>query len=312
MKKIVTVTMNPALDMSTHIEQVMPNRKLRCDAPRYEPGGGGINVSRAIRRLGGTSRALYTYGGTLGKMFKKLLEDEGINQIPIPIENLTRESFTVLEERSDQQYRFSLPGPELQEVEWQRCLERIRALDPEPDFLVASGSLPPGAPEDCYAKLARLCHERGWRFIIDTWGKYLNHAVEEGVYLIKPNMRELGHLAGEKIENEAHQENVARALIEDGQAEVVVVSMGAAGVLLVAEERAERINAPTVKIVSRIGAGDSMVGGIVLALARGEALRKAVIYGVAAGSAAVKTPGTELCRRETTEALYQQMLETEK
>jgi 6-phosphofructokinase 2 len=309
MKEIVTVTMNPALDMSTHIEQVMPNRKLRCDAPRYEPGGGGINVSRAIRRLGGTSRALYAHGGAMGEMFKGLLEDEGVNQLPIPIEDLTRESFTVLEESSDQQYRFSLPGPQLKEAEWRRCLEAIKALQPEPDYLVASGSLPPGVPQNCYAKLARLCQENGWRFIVDTWGEFLKHAVDEGVYLIKPNMRELGHLAGEKIEDEAHQEDVARELIEAGKAEVVVVSMGAAGVLLVTEERAERITAPTVKIVSRIGAGDSMVGGIVVALARGDSLRKAVTYGVAAGSAAVKTPGTELCRRETTEALYQKMLE---
>ncbi len=309
MKEIVTVTLNPALDKSARIDNVVPDQKLRCGPPRFEPGGGGVNVARAIHRLGGSSRALYTVGGPFGEKFEDLLEEEGVNCCPFRIEGMTRESFVAFEESTGKQYRFSTPGPELSGSEWERCFNAIANLDPFPDYLVGSGSLAPGVPVDGYARMAHLTRERGGRFIIDTSGEMLREAADAGVYLLKPNMRELGHLAGRKIESEEHQEEVARNLVEEGKAEVVVVSLGAAGALLVTRDFDERIRAPTVKIESKIGAGDSMVAGIVLALARGESLRHAVRFGVAAGAAAVKTPGTELCRRDDTEALYEQMLE---
>ena len=308
---IVTLTINPALDRNTRVERVNPNEKLRCQAPEREPGGGGINVSRAIQRLGGESLAIYPCGGPIGEVFKTLLDEEGVEQQPIGIADTTRENVTVFEESANQHYIFIMPGPELREAEWQGVLDALERLDPTPDYVVASGSRPPGVPEDFYRRVAELSQSQGSRLIVDTSGEPLSLAAEAGVYLLKPNMRELGQLAGQEIDSEEHQIEAAKGLLESGQAEVVVVSMGAGGALLVTDELGEHLRTPTVPIRSRLGAGDSMVAGIVLGLARGERVLEATRFGIAAGASAVMTPRTELCRREDTERLYERLVSGE-
>lgn len=304
---IVTLTVNPALDVSSSVDHVVPERKLRCEAPCWEPGGGGINVSRALHKLGGGSLALYTRGGPTGQQLEALLNEEGITHQPVPIEGTTRESFAVFEAATGLQYRFNMPGPPLREREWQSCLEALEALQPAPAFIVASGGLPPGVPAEFYARVARLGREMGARVIIDTSGPPLVAAVNEGVFLIKPNQNELGPLIGSVEGDEDRQVAAVRELVATGRCEAVVISLGRAGALLVAVDGCERIPAPTVPIQSKVGAGDSMVAGIVLALARGEPVRNAARFGVAAGTAAVMTPGSELCRREDVERLYAAM-----
>lgn len=304
MKRILTLTMNPSIDLNTSVKHIIAERKLRCTSLRREPGGGGINVSRVINRLGGASIALYPAGGPAGQMLQNLLDQEDIKHHPIPIEGWTRENFTILEEATGQQFRFGMPGPPLYESEWEQCLKEVLILDPKPDYVVASGSLPPGAPKDFFALLAQKLKPLQSRLIVDTSGEELRFAVEGSVYLLKPNMRELGELTGREIRDESEQEAVARKIVESGQSEVVVVSLGAAGALLVSKEGYERLRAPTVPIKSKVGAGDSMVAGIVLSLAQGRSLREAVLFGIAAGAAAVMTPGTELCRRKEVEQLY--------
>lgn len=304
---ILTLTMNPALDKSARIENVVAERKLRCSAPSFHPGGGGINVSRAIAYLGGQSMAVYLAGGPFGQMLRSLLEEEDVAHHPLEISGLTRESFTVLEEATGQQYRFSVPGPQVKREEWQQCLEALANADPVPDFVVASGSLPPGAPGDFYARVRKITQESGARLIVDSYGDALREAVDEGLFLVKPNMRELGMLAGHEIESEIDQEKEARQLVEEGRVEAVLISLGAAGALLVTRELCQRIRAPTVAIQSKVGAGDSMVGGLVLSLARGRSLLEAARFAVAAGAAAVMTPGTSLCRQEDTERLLASM-----
>ena len=311
MQEIVTLTVNPAIDKSTRIDHVAADRKLRCEAPQHDPGGGGINVSRVITRLGGNSLALYPAGGLLGQMLNDLLDQEQVRYHSLPIEGMTRENLTVLEKSDNRQFRFGMPGPTLREEEWQRCLDELAKLEPKPTYIVASGSLPPGVPQDFYARVAKLGKDTGSRVIVDSSGEALAAAARAGVYLLKPNMRELAQLAEHEIEDEAEQERMAQELIANGYAEVVVVSLGAAGALLASEKGLARLRAPTVQIVSKIGAGDSMVAGIVLALVRGETLENAVRFGIAAGAAAVMTPGTELCRREDTEALYKRILAQE-
>jgi len=308
MQTIVTLTMNPTIDKSATVSRVAAGRKLRCELPRHEPGGGGVNVSRAIGRLGGESLALYPAGGALGQMLERLLDQEKVPHSPVSIQGMTRENLTIFDQSTDEQFRFGMPGPTLTEEEWQACLDELVELDPRPDYVVGSGSLPPGTPEDFYARVARRVREMGGRAIVDTSEGPLQAAAEEGVYLLKPNMRELGQLAGHKLGDESTQEAVAKDLVESGQAEVIVVSLGAAGALLASREGLVRFRAPTVPIRSKIGAGDSMVAAIVLALVRGQAVEEAVRLGVAAGAAAVMTPGTELCRREDTERLYERML----
>jgi 6-phosphofructokinase 2 len=306
MKTIATVTMNPTLDKSSSIDNVVPDRKLRCQTLRHEPGGGGINVSRAILKLGGGSIALFPGGGPTGETVESLLYEEGLNHLRLLIKGWTRESWMVLEEETGQQYRIILPGPRLERSEWERCLNEIARLEPEPDYIVASGSLPPGVPDDFYARLARRTHQVGSRCILDTSSKSaLQAATEVGVYLIKPNLREFRELVGSELKKESEQEARAMEMVETGGSEVVVVSLGAAGVILATKEGCERLRAPTVSIKSKVGAGDSTVAGIVLSLARGKTLRESVQFGIAAGAAAVMTPGSELCRREDTERLYQ-------
>jgi len=303
----ITLTMNPCIDKSTSVDNVVAERKLRCDRPRYEPGGGGINVSRAAARLGGESTAVYLAGGPPGNMLKTLLDEERIHHEPFEIKGLTRENLIVYEESSEQQYRFGMPGPEIREKEWQAFMKQLDRIDPKPGFIVGSGSLPPGVPADFYARVSKWGKHHGAKMIVDTPGDPLSLACKEGVFMVKPNLRELEILEGKSIENEGQQEGLARRLIEDGCTEAVVVSLGAAGALFAWEGGVGRVRSPTVPIKSKVGAGDSMVAGIVVALARGWKMPDAVRYGVAAGAAAVMTPGTELCRREDTERLYRQI-----
>ena len=303
MRKVVTLTMNPALDVGTDIPSVAPEIKLRCAAPRFHPGGGGINVSRAIRFLGGESSAVYAAGGHIGAMLSQLLDADGIAHHPVPIAGITRENLVVYEESTSLQYRFTMPGPELAADEWIACLETLFELNP--DFIVASGSLPQGVPLEFYGEITRYARDYGIRVILDTAGDALNRTIGKGVYLLKPNLRELELFAGEKIQGEAHIRAACRRLIAEGLAEVLVVSMGAAGAVLVTGAEYLHVHAPVTPIASKVGAGDSMVGGIVMGLAQGRDLADAVRLGVAAGSAAVMTPGTQLCRKEDAFRLYE-------
>jgi 6-phosphofructokinase 2 len=307
MKRIATLTMNPSIDRSTSVDRVIAEDKLRCSAPRRDPGGGGLNVSRALQNLGGTSVAVYAAGGPTGEILRMLLDDSGMDHHPVSIQKWTRENIHVDELATGLQYRFGMPGPAMSDDEWQRCLDAVAAIDPAPDYLVASGSLPPGVPDDFYADLARRSRKRGTRVILDTSGAALCRAVDAGVYAIKPNMRELAALAGESVDSEDKQEEVCRKLIARGLCEVVIASFGANGVLMVTADRSRRVRAPVVPIRSKVGAGDCTVAGFVLGLARGLDVAEAVLLGVAAGTAAVMNPGTTLSRREDTEALFARM-----
>ncbi len=285
---------------------MVAERKLRCDDPTFDPGGGGINVARVVVELGGRARASWTCGGPVGTRLRGLLDAAGLDHRAVPIEGDTRQHLIVSERSSGRQFRFGFPGPPLSESEVEACLEVVRSADPVPAYLVLSGSLPADAPEDLYARFVRAA-PRGCRVVLDTNGTALARGQAAGVYLIKPNVRELGQLAGVVVEEESQIRGVARRLIDEGTVEVVVTSLGAAGVMATTRTDHWHVRAPTVKARSAVGAGDSMVGGIVFALSRGWRLEEAIRYGVAAGSAAVLTPGTELCRRADVERLYRGM-----
>ncbi len=301
--QIVTVTLNPSIDMITMAERLLPERKLRCREPVYEPGGGGINVARAIYKLGGEALACFPAGGTNGDHLQQLLDEERVSTFRIDIDGMTRQNVTVGEEADEQQYRFVMPGPTLHESEWQACLDVIDKLDNEPRYVVASGSLPPGAPADFHARLADAMADRNIRMIVDTSGPALRSVIDKPVFLIKPNVREITELMDIEGEHETEIEEAARKMLKECTCEHIVVSLGAGGAILVSKDGSEHFRSPTVPIRSKVGAGDSMVGGIVLSLTRHDDVVEATRYGVAAGASAVMTPGTELCRRETTEEL---------
>lgn len=307
MQNIITLTINPAIDVNTSVDNFVPERKLRCSYPRREPGGGGINVSRAIKKLGGESTALYTSGGLSGKMLQELLDNEGLTHTPVTVSDSTRENVIVFEVSSALQYRLCMPGPKLKHDELNGCLDVISAIRPKPDYIVVSGSLPPDAPANYYAQVARIGNEMGSRVIVDTQGEPLRLAVDEGLFMVKPNLRELSQLTDCELKNEKEIEEAARKVVHDGKSKIVVISLGAGGALMVTDETVEYFKSPTVPIKSKVGAGDSMVGAIVLKLAQENCIKDAVAYGVAAGAAAVMTPGTELCRLEDTERLFREI-----
>jgi 6-phosphofructokinase 2 len=302
MQPIVTLTMNPALDIATSTERVVPTHKLRCTAPRYDPGGGGINVARAVHALGGDAVAVFPVGGPAGEMIRHMLAQEGVAHRPIAITGFTRESLAVEERQTGKQYRYILPGPEISTRDQERCLNELSLLAPKAGYIVASGSLPLGVPEDFYARVAELAKTLGKRLILDTSGAALKQA-GGGIYLLKPSLSELASLTGREIRTRRDQERAARELVEDRRSEIVVVSLGAEGALLVTAEKTKRFAAIPVQARSTVGAGDSMLAGIVLGLSRGLPLRESVQFGMAAGAAALLGSGTELCRREDVEHL---------
>ncbi len=303
--RVVTLTMNPAIDSNCSVERVEPEAKMRCDEPSFFPGGGGINVARAIRELGGHAIAYWTKGGALGDLLKHLLDLSRTANQALPIAGMTRENLVVTERASGCQYRFCMPGPRLLEHEAENCIAQLRSMPPA-DYLVLSGSLPPGVTDDFYARIARSIHS-DCRVVLDTSGQALRDGLKAPIYLIKPNLKELGGLVGREVCSASDIKDISKSLIEQGRVRIVVTSLGADGAIVVTSEGAEHIPAPQVPIRSKVGAGDSAVAGIVVGLVRGLSITQAVRFGVAAGSAAVITEGTELCRRSDVERLYGEM-----
>ncbi len=307
MVEIVTLTMNPSIDLSVSVERVVPFHKLRCAAARRDPGGGGINVARVMKRFGADVVAMYPNGGALGELLRQLLDQEGISGLTIPLTGETREDFTVFEHSTGSQYRFLLPGPHFSEQEWSTCLAMLGGLDRRARFVVGSGSLPPGVPDDFYGRIAQIAKQAGSKFVIDSSGPQLRAALEVGVYLVKPNLSEFKLLTGELLDTQADWIGACRSLVDGGRAEVVALTLGEQGALLVTRDRVLRAQALAIKPMSVVGAGDSFLGAMIWSLASGHAMETAFRYGVAAGSAALLAPGTELCRRDDVERLVNEV-----
>ncbi len=303
--KVVTITMNPVLDTSTAAKAVIPLKKTRCEPPVFEPGGGGINVSRALKKLGCDSLAIFIAGGKNGSKLKELLKEEGVNCSVIDSEENTRENLMIMDNKTGEHYRFVMPGPEIKEKEWKQVLKILDELNPRPDYVVASGSLPPGVPDDFYAQVAAWAKKHDLKMILDTSGPALKKALEEGVYLVKPNLREIGELLNNENLTGMELDNAAKDILTKGYARVLVVSLGGKGALLARNDILEYVVPPVMPVVSAVGAGDSMVAGIICGCLKGFWPEKAIRYGVAAGTAATMTPGSELCRKEDTDKIFE-------
>lgn len=302
MSQIVTLTINPSVDISWDVDDVVPTRKLRSTGGSVYPGGGGINVSHVISELGGESTAVFTRGGVIGTLLTELLDDYAIDRRVIKVAGDTRLSATVFERSTHDEYRVTPPGPELTEAEWSRVIDVISELDCE--YLVCAGSVPAGVPEDLYARIAVIAKERGTKMILDTSGRALIEGLQAGVYIVKPNLREIEHLIGRKAPTPELQEAVAREVIEQGGAEIVALTLGAQGALLVWADGSLRLQSPEVNKRSAVGAGSSFVAGLTYGLATGKSLEDAFRLAVACGTAALVTPGTEMCRRADVERLF--------
>jgi 6-phosphofructokinase 2 len=305
MKKfnIVTLTVNPALDKSAHFRGLVPEQKIRCENPQFDAGGGGINVSKAIARLEGTSKAIFTSGGATGKMVEELMLKENIECETIPIQTWTRESFVAVDDNTNLQYRFGFKGAEINSEEKERILQIVRQLDCE--YLVVSGSLNEGLPSDFYKQIAQIAKQSNIKLVVDAYGDALKNVLEEGVFMIKPNVGELAKLIGvERLEMEEVNQ-AAKQIIAQGGAELVAVSLGPQGAVLVTKDSYDFVPAPNVAKRSTVGAGDSMVGGMVWALSQNKSLKEAIRWGVACGSAATMNEGTKLFQLQDAKRLYE-------
>lgn len=305
MSTILTITLNPTVDKSSSVANIKPEKKLRCAPPKYEPGGGGINVSRGLVRLGISTTALFTAGGRTGSLLKELLDQENINTLAIPVAAETRENFIVVDTFTNEQYRFGMPGETVTPDDKVTIENTITTIHPFPEIVVISGSLPPGIPSAFIATIVQLVKTKGSKVVIDTSGDALQAALNQGVYLLKPNIGELSRLAGiEYLDNDTAT-HVALQLINKGMAEVIVISMGAQGAYLVTKDEQVHIPAPSVQKKSTVGAGDSMVAGMMAILSKKGTLVDMVRMGVACGSAATMNPGTGLFNTSDAERLYQ-------
>ncbi|MGD8608131.1 MAG: 1-phosphofructokinase family hexose kinase [Myxococcales bacterium] len=300
---IATITLNPCVDKTFAVDRVVPDRKLRARGIRLYPGGGGINVARAVHRLGGQVNALWSCGGCSGEVLLELLQAEGVANQPVRIEDHTRENLIIRDDSSGQQYRFGMPGPAFTTEERDEWIRRLSHWPEPPRFVVFSGSLPPGAPLDWYEDLLRSVPVES-HIVVDTKQAALSKALDVGVYLAKPNIHELEEVVGCELHHDDQIVEAAKEMIEHNQVEVLLISLGRGGAIVVTADEVDRLHAPAVKIRSKVGAGDSMVGGLLFALDRGLSLKNATRMAVAAGAAAVMSEGTDLCRREDVEHLY--------
>jgi 6-phosphofructokinase 2 len=302
MASILTITLNPAVDLFTEADIVRPIFKMRTSDFRCDPGGGGINVARVIIEIGGEAEAVFLGGGATGVWLDALLGHEGTHRRMLPIAGETRVAYSVRERASGFDYRFVPPGPPVSAAEIGSCIEFVRNCSNQ--YVVASGSLPVHAPADSYAEMARIVREHGGRFVLDSSGEGLRATLQQSrVFLVKPSIGELSEYAGQDLDEKAARE-VAESLVKNGAAEIVAVTMGAQGALLMTADGAIRMPAPHVKARSTIGAGDAFLGAMVWALSKDWALKGAFSLGIAAGAAAVLAPGTQLCRHEDIRSLY--------
>lgn len=309
MTEIVTLTINPALDVSTSVKKMMPFTKMRCAPAHRDPGGGGINVARVLKRLGIDATAIYPAGGATGQLLANLVEREGVRSMVIPVLNDTREDLTIFDETTREQFRLVFPGALLRDVEWQGCLDSLARITPPPAFVIASGSLPAGVPQDFFGRVAQASKALS-KVIVDTSGPFLKPALEAGVYLIKPNLREFQELAGIASADDAALIEAGRRLFERYRIEIIAISMGPEGALLVTRDTVLRANGFPIEPISVSGAGDSFLGAMVWSLVNNGSLDRALRYGVAGGSAALLNPGTGLCRSEDVHRLASEVVVT--
>ena len=302
MTRILTLTMSPTIDVAYKVPKMAPTHKIRAKGQTYDPGGGGINVARVLTRLGADVCCHYLSGGVTGATLDGLLDRHCLARKRIPVTGDTRISTSICEEETGCEYRVVSTGTELARAEWEACLALL--ADSPCEYLVASGSLPHGVPADFYARLHAALAGRGTRLVLDTSGEALKAAVEAGgLHLIKPSLGEFRALTGKALEQESEIAAEALRIVQMGLAEMVAVTLGHNGALLAWEGGTMRLPAVPMEARSAVGAGDSFVAAMVFALASGRDEAEAFRYGIAGGTAAILTPGTDLAFPEDIERM---------
>ncbi|MFI1147722.1 1-phosphofructokinase family hexose kinase [Streptomyces sp. NPDC020817] len=292
---ILTLTMNPAVDLCWEVEHLEVIGKNRARVRSVAAGGGGINVARHVVRLGGRATAFHTAGGVVGLRLNRLLDEEGIDHVAVGIDDETREALVLFEAGSRHGYHVVPPGPHLHEREGRRSLDALVQAVGSCPYVVASGSLPGGLPDDFYAAVARRIREAGSRLVLDTSGPALRGALTEGVFLLRCNRTEAESMAGRPVRDFEDARALNEHLLTTGAAEIAVTTLGELGALCSTGHGHTELYAPPLpgEPLSDAGAGDSMVAALVTRLAAGEDPVSACALGVAVAAAAMLTPSTE-------------------
>lgn len=307
MSKIITLTLNPCIDKTIWIDKLIPEKKLKALHPEDEPGGGGINVSRAIKYLGYDSKAIYLNGSYMGNYFNELMQQEGIDFTAANIAANTRMNLMLIDKSTSLEYRIGMEGPLVSDAELQNLLSILQQLNGH-DFLVASGSFPPTIPTNFYAQITKIVEQHNAKFIVDTSGEALQKTIKEKVFLLKPNLNELSLLCG--IGEDASIEEIMQAtkqLLSTINCTAIVVSLGGKGAIMVTGNESHCITPPNVTVKSTVGAGDCMVAGMTIALSKKLSWKEVLQYGIACGTAATLNSGKGLCKKEDFEDLLRQI-----
>ncbi|MEO0423353.1 MAG: 1-phosphofructokinase family hexose kinase [Pseudomonadota bacterium] len=293
---IRTLTLSPALDIGADIARMRPFSKLRSGPARHEPGGGGINAARAIHRVGGEVCAVFPADAATGERLLTLLAGEDVPAVRVPADTPVRESLSLWVREQQETYHVVTPGGDLDPVAAQACVGALLESSAPVEWVVLSGSLPPGVETDYYGRVARAAGERGVRVVLDTHGEALVAALRSPVFAIKPNLREFGELVGERLvaEDRAGIERAARTLMARAPLEVLLLTLGPHGAMVTTSDRCHWLRAPTVRTVSAVGCGDSFLGVFTQAVASGRTPVDAARLGIAAGASAACTPGSAL------------------
>ncbi|MBP1839995.1 1-phosphofructokinase family hexose kinase [Formosa algae] len=305
--KIITLTINPALDKSAKVNDITPFDKLECYDITYHPGGGGVNISRVLHRLGVESDCLFPYGGKTGEHLVELLKEQHVHVIGTPISNLTRENFAVFNTETKLQYRFGMPTSPFSEAELEPIEALINTHVTTGDIFVISGSLPVGLPTQYYSKLIQNLKAKQVKVVVDTSGPVFNEVLKNELFLIKPNQKELARLAGKDSLTKSEREDFALKMVADNIAQYVVVSLGKDGAFMAHKNGIEYVSAPVISVNSTIGAGDSMVAGLIYAITQNKTPRNMLRWGVACGVAATLSEGSDLAHKDNIEKVLDQI-----
>ena len=299
---IATVTLNPCLDVSITVHGLAVDETNRWTSLRHYAGGKGVDVSRAIREMGGRTAAFGFIGGSVGRQVEILLDEEGVTEMFTPIQHETRSNFIITDTKNSAQTRIDAPGPRISKREFERFHRRMLEMHPRPNLLVLGGSVPPGVPASIYYDIIMEAAGYGLRSILDSEGQWLQHGMRAKPYLIKPNVREAEWLLQRELPTEESVIDAALELLDTG-VEIIAISGGRRGLIAATKESIVRAVPPEVKVISTVGAGDWTVAGLALKLVHYEPLVDACQLAVAMGTAAVLTPGTQLGRRADVESL---------
>lgn len=303
---IATITLNPSLDEFIMVHGLLIEETNRWVRLQRYAGGKGIDVARAIHEMGAETMAYGFIGGDNGREVEILLDEEEVPFSFTPIKRDTRINFIISDTKTRRQTLIGAPGPHISRKDLDRFFNKLRHIRPTPQMVTLGGSVPPGVPVTIYYDIIQEFKKLGVKTILDAEGRWLREGIEAKPYLIKPNLHEVELLLGREMTSEEDIIEAAFELLKNGP-EIVVISRGKDGVIAATDSKLCKAVSPPVKVRSAVGAGDCTIAGLTLKLAGGESLVEACWLAVAMGTAAVLTPGTELCRRVDVEKLLPQV-----